>query len=75
MCAIGGAEAQRGEGGAVQSRAGGGGQGGSSKPGERAEVGDAEDGQGRVPGEGKLQESDGPPIFISQVSKGSLMLT
>lgn len=41
------------EGAAQDGAGGGGGQGGSSNPGGGAEFGDAEDGQERVPGEGK----------------------
>lgn len=50
----GGTEAPRAVGGAAQDGAGGGGgQGGSSNPGGGTEFGEAEDGQERVPGEGK----------------------
>ena len=65
MCTAGGAAAPRAVGGAVQDRAGrGGGQGGSSDPGGGAEAGDAEDGQERVPGEGKRWESSVLNVYI-----------
>jgi len=54
LSAVGGAAAPRAVGGAVQETAGrGGGQGGRTPSGGGAEAGGAEDGQQRVPGEGK----------------------